>query len=144
MEQFRKAVENECVGKISHFLIIVPKPTENLRKCLKKFWRNFWESKKISEKIWEIFLPRKSYKLNYNLNNMYFIYEHRWMTTIWGTTLQVCGPEWAALFRHSLGKTERNYHKNIIYYIKENQVCLYFPIWWMYKNNKYNATLFIR
>ena len=43
-EQFRKTVENECVGKISHFLINVPKPTENLRKCLKKFWRNFWES----------------------------------------------------------------------------------------------------
>ena len=37
-EQFRKTVENECFGKISHFLINVPKPTENLRKCLKKFW----------------------------------------------------------------------------------------------------------
>ena len=43
--QFRKTVENECFGKISHFLINVPKPTENLRKCLKKFLR---KSKKIS------------------------------------------------------------------------------------------------
>ena len=32
-----KTVENECVGKISDFLINVPKLTENLRKCLKKF-----------------------------------------------------------------------------------------------------------
>ena len=43
-EQFCQTAENECFGKISHFLINVPKPTENLRKCLKKFWRNFWES----------------------------------------------------------------------------------------------------
>ena len=43
-EKFRKTVENECFGKITHFLINVPKPTENLRKFLKKFWRNFWES----------------------------------------------------------------------------------------------------
>ena len=40
-EQFRTTVENECFGKIIHFLINVPKPTENLRKCLKKFWENF-------------------------------------------------------------------------------------------------------
>ena len=39
-EQFRKTVDNECFGTISHFLINVPKPTENLRK-----------SKKISETI---------------------------------------------------------------------------------------------
>ena len=43
-EKFRKTVENECFGKISLFLINVPKPTENLRKFLQKFWRNFWES----------------------------------------------------------------------------------------------------
>ena len=36
-EQFRKTVENGCFGKISHFLINVPKPTENLRKFLQKF-----------------------------------------------------------------------------------------------------------
>ena len=30
-EQFRKTVENECFGKISHFLMNVSKPTENLR-----------------------------------------------------------------------------------------------------------------
>ena len=36
-EKFRKTVENECFWEISHFLINVPKPTENLRKFLKKF-----------------------------------------------------------------------------------------------------------
>ena len=51
-EQFRKTVENECFGKISDFLINVPKPTENLRKCLKKFWRNFWENlRNISTRV---------------------------------------------------------------------------------------------
>ena len=53
-EKVRKTVENECFGKISHFLINVPKPTENLGKFLKKFLR---KSEKISKKIWEIFLP---------------------------------------------------------------------------------------
>ena len=60
-EKFRKTVENECFGKISHFLINVPKPTENLRKFLKKFWqilkKFLRKSEKISKKIWEIFLP---------------------------------------------------------------------------------------
>ena len=39
-EQFRKTVKNECFGKISEFLINVPKPIEYLRKFLKKFLRN--------------------------------------------------------------------------------------------------------
>ena len=60
-EKFRKNVENECFGKISHFLINVPKHTENMRKCLKKFWEILNKflrmSEKISKKIWEIFLP---------------------------------------------------------------------------------------
>ena len=37
-------LENECFRKIPHFLINVSKPTENLRKSLKKFWRHLWES----------------------------------------------------------------------------------------------------
>ena len=37
MKQFQKTVKNESFGKISHFFINVPKPTENVRKCLKKF-----------------------------------------------------------------------------------------------------------
>ena len=60
-DQFRKTVENERFGKISHFLINVPKRTENLRKCLKKFWeilnQFLRKSEKICKKIWEIFLP---------------------------------------------------------------------------------------
>ena len=56
-----KLLENECFGKVSHFFINVPKPTENLRKFLKKFWeilkKFLKKSEKILKKIWEIFLP---------------------------------------------------------------------------------------
>ena len=37
-EKFRKTAENECFGKISLFLINVPKPTENFEECLRNIF----------------------------------------------------------------------------------------------------------
>ena len=64
-EKFRKTVENECFRKISHFLINVPKPTENLRKFLKKFWESLRKFLRKSERYfyqgWHKFLHRRSF-----------------------------------------------------------------------------------
>ena len=61
-EQSRKAVENECFGKIFHFLTHVPKPTENLRKCLKKFWEILRKLLRKSEK----YFYQGVYNIGYN------------------------------------------------------------------------------
>ena len=84
-EQFRKTVENECLGKISHFLINVPKPTENLRKCLKKFWRNFWGSlRKFLRKSEKYFSQRPHAKRDKCATSyFYFSFMYQIFFNIW-------------------------------------------------------------
>ena len=66
-QQFRKTVENECFGKISHFLINVPKATKNLRKFLRKSEKYFYQGSSA------IFIVKRN-----GSNNLYQILRKKW------------------------------------------------------------------
>ena len=90
-EQFRKAVENECFGKISHFLIHVPKLTENLRKCLKKFWRNACESlRKFLRKSEKYFYQGRILRIT-GIDVQNFVLLNRWWC--WKRPTRIGGKE---------------------------------------------------